>query len=93
MERVNAEEFYEVYKGVVLEYPVSTNHLIVGFFPRKKQTTRDVCFDFCTKRKHLPACLHVLSGYGDGAVLWTLHGSGDPRHRHTQDLQGILRPG
>ena len=27
MDRANAEEFYEVYKGVVTEYPVSLNNL------------------------------------------------------------------
>lgn len=78
MERANAEEFYEVYKGVVPEYPVSIKlrHSVDGRLPLINNANIVLTW--------------FLTEHGDRAVLRALHGVRDPWHRHTQVIQGIL---
>lgn len=78
LDRANAEEFFEVYKGVVSEYPVS----VCSRRPQGAESS-----------PALLSFLHLPAGYGEWTEFWTLHGPGDPWHQQRKILQRLLWAG
>lgn len=105
VDRANAEEFFEVYKGVVKEYSVSINttllciivsSCIMVLFHSITQTLLQRSDKILTVHYALFWFLHLLhfhfpsTGHDHWAVLWTLHGPRDPWHQRTTVIQRIL---